>query len=109
MKLDSKKIYSMISLCAKAGRLVSGNFSVEKAVKSQKAYVVIVACDASDNTKKLFNQKCNYYDIPYFEFGDKDNLGKFIGREFRTSIAVLDEGFGNLIIKYMDMNENLEV
>ncbi len=109
MKLDSKKIYSMISLCAKAGRLVSGNFSVEKAVKSQKAYVVIVACDASDNTKKLFNQKCNYYDIPYFEFGDKDNLGKFIGREFRTSIAVLDEGFGNQIIKYMDMNENLEV
>lgn len=107
--MDSKKIYSMISLCAKAGRLVSGNFSVEKAVKGQKAYVVIVACDASDNTKKLFNQKCNYYGIPYYEFGDKDNLGKFIGREFRTSIAILDEGFGKQIIKYMDLNENLEV
>jgi ribosomal protein L7Ae-like RNA K-turn-binding protein len=99
----------MISLCAKAGKLTSGNFSVEKAVKLQRAYVVIVASDASDNTKKLFNQKCNYYKIPYFEFGDKDNLGRFIGKEFRTSIAILDEGFGNQLIKYFNLNENLEV
>ncbi len=107
--MSSKKIYSMISLCAKAGRLVSGNFSVEKAVKNGSACVVIVACDASDNTKKLFNQKCNYYKIPYFEFGDKDSLGMFTGNEFRTSIAILDEGFGNQIIKYMSLSENLEV
>lgn len=107
--MDNKKIYSMLSLCAKAGRLVSGNFSVERAVKERKAYVVIVALDASDNTKKLFNQKCNFYKIPYYEFGDKESLGKHIGREFRTSIAVLDEGFGNEIIKYMGMNEKLEV
>lgn len=102
-------MYSMISLCAKAGRLVSGGFSVEKAVKEKKAYVVIVACDASENTKKLFNQKCNYYKIPYFETADKDTLGRLIGKEMRTSIAILDEGFGNQIIKYMGLNENMEV
>lgn len=107
--MENKKIYSMISLCAKAGRLVSGGFSVEKAVKERKAYVVLVACDASDNTKKLFNQKCNYYKIPYFEIGDKDTLGRMIGKEMRTSIAILDEGFGNQIIKYMGLNENMEV
>lgn len=54
--MNSKKIYSMISLCAKAGRLVSGNFSVEKAVKNGSACAVIVACDAAHNTKKLFDQ-----------------------------------------------------
>ena len=27
----------------------------------------------------------------------------------RTSIAILDEGFGNQIIKYMNVNENMEV
>ena len=51
--MNSKKIYSMISLCAKAGRLVSGNFSVEKAVKNGSACAVIVACDAAHNTKKI--------------------------------------------------------
>jgi ribosomal protein L7Ae-like RNA K-turn-binding protein len=70
---------------------------------------VIVAADASANTKKLFDQKCNYYDIPYYEFGDKDSLGKFIGKEFRTSIAILDEGFSNQLIKYFELNKNLEV
>ena len=102
--MKNNKIYSLISLCARARRLCSGNFSVEKAVKNQSAYVVIVAKDASDNTKKLFDQKCNYY-----EYGTKDELGKYSGNEMRTSIAILDEGFGNQIIKYMNVNENMEV
>ena len=101
--MKNNKIYSLISLCARARRLCSGNFSVEKAVKNQSAYVVIVAKDASDNTKKLFDQKCNY------EYGTKDGLGKYSGNEMRTSIAILDEGFGNQIIKYMNVNENMEV
>ena len=50
------RVYSLLSLCAKAGRLTSGNFSVESAVKDNKAYIVIVAKDASKNTKKLFDQ-----------------------------------------------------
>lgn len=107
--MENKKIYSMLSLCAKSGRLVSGGFSVEKAVKNQSAYLVLVAQDASNNTKKLFNQKCNYYKIPYFEFGDKDSLGKFIGKEMRTSVAVLDKGFANQIVNYMNVKENVEV
>ena len=107
--MKNNKIYSMISLCARARQLCSGNFSVERAVKNQTAYVVIVARDASDNTKKLFDQKCNYYDIPYYEYGTKEELGKYCGNEMRTSIAILDEGFGNQIIKYMNVNENMEV
>ena len=107
--MKNNKIYSLISLCARARRLCSGNFSVEKAVKNQSAYVVIVAKDASDNTKKLFDQKCNYYGIPYYEYGTKDELGKYSSNEMRTSIAILDEGFGNQIIKYMNVNENMEV
>ena len=44
-----------------------------------------------------------------FEFGDKDSLRKFVGKEFRTSIAILDEGFAKQIIKYMSLSENMEV
>lgn len=80
-----------------------------KGRKNGSACAVIVACDAAHNTKKLFDQKCNFYEIPYFEFGDKDSLGKFVGKEFRTSIAILDEGFAKQIIKYMSLSENMEV
>ena len=102
------RVYSLLSLCAKAGRLTSGNFSVESAVKDNKAYIVIVAKDASKNTKKLFDQKCNYYNIPYYEYGDEDSLGRFIGKEMRTSVAVLDKGFADQIINYISINENME-
>ena len=52
MKPD--KISSYIGFAMKSGKLVSGEFSVEKAVKEGKARVVIVAEDASENTKKKF-------------------------------------------------------
>lgn len=107
--MKNNKIYSMISLCARAGRLCSGNFSVERAVKDGSACIVIVAVDASDNTKKLFDQKCNYYNIPYYEYGMKEELGRYSGNEMRASIAVQDEGFAKQIIKYMNVNENMEV
>lgn len=43
----------MIGLAQKAGKVASGEFSTEKAVKEHKAYMVIVADDSSDNTKRI--------------------------------------------------------
>ena len=47
------KVFSMIGLATRAGKTVAGEFSVEKAVKDNKAKVVIVSTESSDNTKKL--------------------------------------------------------
>ena len=38
---------SLAGLAAKAGKVVSGEFATEKAVKTGKAYLVITAQDAS--------------------------------------------------------------
>lgn len=43
---------SLVGLAAKAGKVVSGEFATEKAVKSQKASLVLIAEDASENTKR---------------------------------------------------------
>ena len=48
------KVLSLIGLAMKAGQVVSGEFSVEKCIKSGKAKLVIIATDASENTKKKF-------------------------------------------------------
>lgn len=97
MKQDS--ILSMIGLARKAGNVVSGEFSTEKAIKERKARLVVVADDASDNTKKLFTNKCTYYNIPLYFYSDKDNIGRALGYEIRTSLAVTDEGFANALVK----------
>ena len=97
--MDSNKIYSLLGLCMRAGKLKSGEFSVLEAIRRHTAELVIVSEDASDNTKKQFNDKCNYYNVPIVFFGDKGELGHAIGKDVRTSLAILDKGFAESLRK----------
>ena len=42
---------------------------------------------------------CTYYEVPLYFFGEKEMLGRAMGKEFRASLAVLDEGFAKAIEK----------
>ena len=95
MKQD--KVLSMLGIAAKSGNVLSGEFSTEKAVKEGKAYLVIVAGDASDNTKKSFGNMTDFYKVPMYIYGDKESLGHHIGKEFRASLAVINEGLAKSI------------
>ena len=87
------KFLQLLSLCVKAGKAVSGEFLVEEAIKNKGAKLVIIAEDASDNTKKHFTDMCTYRDIPVIIKATKAELGKYTGKEFRANAAILDEGF----------------
>lgn len=87
----------MLGIAAKSHSVASGEFSTEKAVKEGKAYLVLVAQDASDNTKKMFRNMTDFYGVPMYEYGDKETLGHFIGKEFRASLAVTNEGLAHSI------------
>lgn len=95
--MQQNKFYSLLGICQKAGKLVSGEFCAEKAIKKMQAKLVIVGEDASDNTKKFFRDKCGYRNIPLIIFGTKEQLGHAIGKNLRSSIAILDEGFARKI------------
>lgn len=97
------RVLSMLGLAAKAGKIASGEFSVEKMVKSKSAYLVIVAQDASDNTKKKFTNMCTYYNVPIYFYADKERLGNAIGKMTRASVAVVDEGFAKAIDKKLNV------
>ena len=94
-----KKILSLLGLATKAGKIVSGEFPTETAIKSGTATLVVIAQDASNNTKKLFQDKCSFYKIPIMIVGTKEELGHAIGKEYRASLAILDAGFAEAIIK----------
>ncbi len=100
------KVLSLISLAMKAGKIVSGEFSTEKEVKSGRASAVVVAEDASDNTKKKFQNMCDFYQVPIYFYADKDTLGHAMGKEFRASLAILDTGFAKGMKKAMDTKED---
>lgn len=100
------KVLSMIGLATKAGKVVSGEFSVEKAVKSNKAHLVIVADDASDNTKKMFTNMCTFYKVPIYFYGNKESLGNAMGKQTRASLALLDDGFSNAVVNKINKEQD---
>ena len=95
----------MIGLAAKAGKVVSGEFAVEKAVKEGRARLVVIASDVSENTRKMFRNMCEYYQVPLETYAEKETLGHGIGKMMRASIAVLDQGFADAVRKQMNIRK----
>ncbi len=98
---NRSKIFGLLGLAAKAGKIQSGEFSTEKSVKSGRACLVIVSEEASENTKKMFRNMCTYYKVPYYEFGGKEELGHATGKKMRASLAVQDPGFSEALLKQL--------
>lgn len=107
--LKTNKLLSLIGLATKAGKVVSGEFATEKEIKLGGAWLAIVADDASDNTKKKFRNMCEFYDVPLYFYGSKDILGHAIGKEFRASLAIMDEGFAKGVRKHLEAEQNMNV
>ncbi|MNI84071.1 putative ribosomal protein YlxQ [compost metagenome] len=86
-----------MGLAMRAGKVVHGDQAVLDAVRSKEAKLVVVATDASDNTRKKVADKCSHYQIPLVEYGVRDDLGAAIGKESRVVVAVTDAGFARLL------------
>jgi len=99
--LNQNKVLSYIGLATKSGNVASGEFLTEKAVKEGKAKLVIVAEDASANTKKMFQNMCDFYHVPIQLLSEKGELGHAMGKQFRASLAILDQGLADAIIKQL--------
>ena len=106
--MQRDRAISMLGLAAKAGKVKSGEFSTEKAVKSRKAFLVLVAEDASENTKKMFRDMCRFYRTPLQIYGSKEQLGAAIGKEFRASLAITDEQLAKAIKDKIPTRETTE-
>lgn len=99
---NTSKALSLMGLAVRGRNLTSGEDQVLDAIRSGKAFLVVVAKDASDNTKKLFNDKCTYYEIPVRIWGTREQLGHAIGKEMRASIAVTEKGFAEKLVTLME-------
>lgn len=97
-----ERIYSFLGLATKAGKLLTGEETCERALKAGKVYLVIVSEDASDNTKKKFTDMCSYRDIEIRYFGEKELLGRFTGKKVRSVIAVAERGFAGHLKEMID-------
>lgn len=106
--MNNDRVLQMLGLAARGRKIESGEFSTEKAVKTGKACLVIVAEDASDNTKKMFRNMCAFYEVPFYEYAAKEDLGRCIGKQYRASLAVTDDGFAKALESKILGSEKIE-
>ena len=101
--MKQNKVLSLLGLAMRGRNLVSGEFQTLEAIKKGSAMLVIIAEDASDNTKKLFTDKCTFYEVPVVQYGTKAQLGRAIGKDLRSSVGVCDVGLADAIIKQLNL------
>ncbi len=102
------KFYSLLGLCKKAGKVVGGEVAAENAIRQKTAKLLILAGDASGNTKKKFHNSAAYYKISLVEMGDKESLGSAVGEEFRAILAVTDGGFAKRLLELAEEDKGCE-
>ena len=100
------RIRNLLGMAQKAGRIASGNTGVEKAVKEKRATYILVAGDASPESRKGYEEMATRYGIPCSISMTKAELGASIGREYRAAVALTDEGFGRSLAKFMGEGKN---
>ena len=96
---NKKNVLFALGMAQKAGKIASGDTAVQYAVKSGKALLVLLAEDASENSRRDIVNMGKSYEVPVVIALTKAEMGQAIGKAQRTAAAVLDKNFYKMIIK----------
>lgn len=88
-----KQIESLLGLAAKAGNLVAGSAAVEAALKKGRVELVICTADLSEKTIQNYRFWCQTKGVKFYCFGNRENLGRMIGRPGRGVIGITSKNF----------------
>ena len=96
------KALNLISLAQKAGKVKAGEYLTMKALKEGFAHLVIVASDTSEKSKARIAKECDIYGGKIVVYGNKSDLGHFIGSREKSVICLTDEGFSDALLKLIE-------
>ena len=94
-----RKALSMLGICARAGKLAYGEPATVAAVRSRKAYAVVLDATVGPNTRKSVTNACNTHSVQLFNV---EGLGEAIGKPGRMAIAILDRGLARRVVELLN-------
>lgn len=93
------KMSGFLGLAMKAGKIAAGDSRAAEQARKGNAHLIILSCDASENTQKKYENISNFRDIPMITLDiDRYELGRILGREFAVIAVVCDKGFADGIL-----------
>ncbi|CTI27247.1 L7A family ribosomal protein [Streptococcus pneumoniae] len=90
--MNKQKISNLLGLAQRAGRIISGEELVVKAIQDGKAKLVFLAHDAGPNLTKKIQDKSYYYQVEIVTVFSTLELSIAVGKS-RKVLAVTDAGF----------------
>ena len=76
-----KRTRNLLSMAARARRILSGAFVVEEALKRKQGTNLLLAADASEETKTKFTRMAAQQNVPTAELLTMQQLGHCLGKE----------------------------
>jgi ribosomal protein L7Ae-like RNA K-turn-binding protein len=95
-------VRGVLGLIQRARKLIIGTELVIKGLQKQEVSLVLVASDASNNTKKKMTDKANFYQVKIIEL-DSNLLNQSIGKKGAKVVGITDLGFANLLLSKKGM------
>lgn len=101
----TNSLEQLLNLCLRARGLVSGDVAVRKAIQSKKAYLILVAKDASPRTVEQFIKIAQPYLIPLAICGSKNDFGRILKKPPRSVVAITDQHFTQGVLRVLERGE----
>ena len=83
----------MLGLAARAGALLPGTERVREAARSDSLEFVLVASDASDNSRDKLLPLLEARQIPYAIVADRNELGAAVGKAPLSAVGITENHF----------------
>ncbi|MDD3853043.1 MAG: ribosomal L7Ae/L30e/S12e/Gadd45 family protein [Syntrophomonadaceae bacterium] len=93
-----KKIFAMIGMAQKAGKVSAGAVAAKNSIVRKRACLLIMSNDISSATKESLQSNCEKLGIPCITVGDKFELGTAVGKAYRVAVTINDKGFAGAIL-----------
>jgi ribosomal protein L7Ae-like RNA K-turn-binding protein len=100
--MKKSKAYNYLGLARRAGKVLSGYQTCLHTLGKSPVYLVIVASDASQNTKDKFSSLCERHDISFKIFGTATELSEATGLPDRGIFAITDQNLAEAMIKEIE-------
>lgn len=92
----NEAVRSALGFAQRAGKIRTGDFACEKALKSGMAYLIALDASVSEATRARYEGMCERAEIPCLLVTDMDAA---IGRYGRKIAAITDSGFARTILE----------
>lgn len=98
-----KRALSMLGLCARAGKLISGEKACLQSIRADGVYAVLLDASAAGNAVKSISDACRHHHVTLLtapEFA----LGSAIGKPGRMVAGITDPKLAERVVQLSQMD-----